>query len=155
MFANVSHFHLWLIFGVKSWTQPLKLNPVRGSLWQALALPANSRLVCKWLTVATILAYCDTAKFLAVKSFIVQAQGRAISNGREPQSCLGRVFNSKLGRIGSYCMVSAYHITGIFYSWKLMSAKVCPCKGKFTALPTNINVVYETVERIKYLMKDS
>jgi hypothetical protein len=34
--------------------------------------------------------------------------GRAITNGREPRSCLGRVFNSKLGCIattGSKCMV--------------------------------------------------
>jgi hypothetical protein len=27
--------------------------------------------------------------------------GSAITNGREPRSCLGRVFNSKLGRIAS------------------------------------------------------
>jgi hypothetical protein len=34
--------------------------------------------------------------------------GSAITNGREPRSCLGRVFNSKLGCIvtlGSKCMV--------------------------------------------------
>jgi hypothetical protein len=34
--------------------------------------------------------------------------GSVITNGREPRSCLGRVFNSKLGRIatpGSKCMV--------------------------------------------------
>jgi len=35
-------------------------------------------------------------------------RGSAITNGREPRSCLGRVFNSKLGRIAtlsSKCMV--------------------------------------------------
>jgi hypothetical protein len=34
--------------------------------------------------------------------------GSAITDGREPRSCLGRVFNSKLGHIaklGSKCMV--------------------------------------------------
>jgi hypothetical protein len=34
--------------------------------------------------------------------------GSAITNGREPRSCLGRVFNSKLGciaTVGSNCMV--------------------------------------------------
>ena len=34
--------------------------------------------------------------------------GSAITNGREPRSCLGRVFNSKLGHsatLGSKCMV--------------------------------------------------
>jgi hypothetical protein len=34
--------------------------------------------------------------------------GSTITNGREPRSCLGRVFNSKLGCIGtlgSKCMV--------------------------------------------------
>jgi hypothetical protein len=34
--------------------------------------------------------------------------GNAITNGREPRSCLGRVFNSKLGYIatlGSKCML--------------------------------------------------
>jgi hypothetical protein len=44
---------------------------------------------------------------LAKLKFLVTA-GSAISNGREPKSCLGRVFNSKLGRIAtlmSKCMV--------------------------------------------------
>ncbi len=34
--------------------------------------------------------------------------GSAITNGREPRSCLGRVFNSKLGcfaTLGSKCMM--------------------------------------------------
>ncbi len=63
------------------------------------------------------LAYYDTATITAVKSFIVQApvwhnlfyltfvivkiaiiaMGSAKANGREPKSCLGRVFNFKLG----------------------------------------------------------
>ncbi len=38
-----------------------------------------------------------------------------ISNEREPKSCLGRVFNSRLGRIGSI------HSNGIF-----LSCKLCP-----------------------------
>ncbi len=37
---------------------------------------------------------------LAKLKFLVAA-GSAISNRREPKSCLGRVFNSKLGRIAT------------------------------------------------------
>ncbi len=29
--------------------------------------------------------------------------GSATSNGREPESCMGRVFNSKLGHIATLC----------------------------------------------------
>ncbi len=35
--------------------------------------------------------------------------GSTISNGIVPKGSLGQVFNSKLGRIGKYCMVSACH----------------------------------------------
>jgi hypothetical protein len=41
-------------------------------------------------------------------SSLRQLSGSAITNGREPRSCLGRVFNPKLGCIatpGSKCMV--------------------------------------------------
>jgi hypothetical protein len=38
------------------------------------ALPANIRLAYKWIEVATTVAYYDTTKITAVKSFIVQAQ---------------------------------------------------------------------------------
>jgi hypothetical protein len=39
---------------------------------------------------------------------LVVKAGSAITNGREPRSCLGRVFNSKLGcfaTLGSKCMM--------------------------------------------------
>jgi len=54
--------------------------------------------------------------------------GSPISNGRESKSGLGRVFNFKLGLIGSYCIVSAY---SVFQRWKLgpgfvLSVEVCP-----------------------------
>ncbi len=39
--------------------------------------------------------------FLVQKSLL--KLGSAISNGREPKSCLGRVFNSKLGRTAILC----------------------------------------------------
>jgi hypothetical protein len=45
---------------------------------------------------------------LAKLKFLV-TDGSAISNGRDPKSCLGRVFNSKLGHIAtllSKCMAS-------------------------------------------------
>jgi hypothetical protein len=47
------------------------------------------------------LAYCKNFRFVIELEW-------AIINGREPRSCLGRVFNSKLGCIatlGSKCMV--------------------------------------------------
>ncbi len=34
--------------------------------------------------------------------------GSLMSNGREPKTYLGRVFNTKLGCIDRYCMVSAW-----------------------------------------------
>jgi hypothetical protein len=43
-----------------------------------------------------------------VKILLRTSPGRAITNGREPRSCLGRVFNSKLGCFatpGSKCIV--------------------------------------------------
>jgi hypothetical protein len=39
-----------------------------------------------------------------------------ISDGRESKSCFGHVFNSKLGYVGRYCMVSACIAYSIFSS---------------------------------------
>jgi len=52
------------------------------------------------------------------------------ANGREPRSCLGRVFDSKLGCIDRYCVESTHHTSSIFSSWKLgpgyvLSANIC------------------------------
>ncbi len=43
----------------------------------------------------------------------IDIAGSAITNGREPRSCLGRVFNSKLGHsatLGSKCMLGMQHL---------------------------------------------
>jgi hypothetical protein len=56
---------------------------------------------------STLLLKITFTKTQTVQLFTLM--GSAISIGREPKSCLGRVFNSKLGRIatlGSKCMVS-------------------------------------------------
>jgi hypothetical protein len=45
---------------------------------------------------------------MALDSIIVVRPGSTITNRREPRSCLGRVFNSKLdciATLGSKCMV--------------------------------------------------
>ncbi len=41
----------------------------------------------------------DDLKYITKEAETVEA-GSAISNGREPKSCLGRVFNFKLGCFG-------------------------------------------------------
>ncbi len=43
-----------------------------------------------------------------------QVAGSEISNTRKPISCLGQVFNSKLGRIGGQCIVSGCYTYSIF-----------------------------------------
>jgi hypothetical protein len=60
-------------------SQTLELNPVRGTTFISSALPANTRLRWKLLTMATTLAYNDTGKITAVKSFMVQASGIGIN----------------------------------------------------------------------------
>ncbi len=65
-----------------------------------------------------------------VDTFLSVSAGSAISNGREPRSCLGRVFNIKLGSFVSKqlnCMARTHTAT----SWKLglgfvLLAEVCP-----------------------------
>ncbi len=47
---------------------------------------------------ANTLAYYDMATITAVKSFAEQASAGSVKViGREPKTCLGRVFNYKLG----------------------------------------------------------
>ncbi len=55
-------------------------------------------------------------KPLGNKALIVVGYGGggSDSNGREPKSYLGRVFNSKLGRIGWDYVVSAQHTSTIY-----------------------------------------
>jgi hypothetical protein len=45
--------------------------------------------------------------------FIVKATGSVITNGREPRSCLGRVFNFKLGSFTDNTKI-AQHANGHF-----------------------------------------
>jgi hypothetical protein len=64
-----------------------------------------------------MLAHMFTKKYTSTRALVAgtltkqgkqAGSGSAITNGREPRSCLGRVFNSKLGCIdtpGSKCMV--------------------------------------------------
>jgi hypothetical protein len=63
---------------------------------------------------ALIESDATTAKIRFGANFKNVATGSAISDGREPESCLGRVFDAKLGRIGKYCKVSVRHTYGIF-----------------------------------------
>jgi hypothetical protein len=47
---------------------------------------------------------------LVLHNFLRTQAGSATSNGREPKSCLGRVFNSKLGSFTLvYINISARH----------------------------------------------
>ncbi len=60
--------------------------------------------------------------------------GSAISNGREPRSCLGWVFNIKLGSLVSKQLNCMAHTHSHFWSWKLglgfvLLADVCPWIG--------------------------
>jgi hypothetical protein len=63
---------------------PTKFNllTVIHYIGRLLALPSNFRLVWKWMALASTLAYFDTSKITAVKSFIVQAPGLLISKYR-------------------------------------------------------------------------
>ncbi len=65
----------------------------------------------------------DSLLLLAFERSVSDTQhpGSAITNGREPRSCLGRVFNSKLGRnatLGCKCMV--------FFMQPLLKLKTLP-----------------------------
>ncbi len=43
----------------------------------------------------------EVAMHAGRKVLMVVNPGSAVTNGREPKSCLGRVFNSNLGRIAA------------------------------------------------------
>ncbi len=79
---------------------------------------------CETDYIALLITFPEAARLL------YDVPGSAITNGREPRSCLGSFFNSKLGCIatlGSKCMVCMHPLL----KWKtrprlVLSAKVCP-----------------------------
>ncbi len=73
MFVNVSHFHLSLVYASKAGAYHSGA-PNGTLLWKlASSLAWNIRLEWKWLTLTNTLAYYNTSRITAVKSFIVPA----------------------------------------------------------------------------------
>ncbi len=74
----------------------------------------NAFIISKDKTGALIESDATTAKIRFGANFKNVATGSAISDGREPESCSGLVFDAKLGRIGKYCTVGVCYTYGIF-----------------------------------------
>jgi hypothetical protein len=75
VFASVSHFHRSLVLESKAGAY--HSGALNSTLFLKLAysLARNIRLEWKWLTLTNTLAYYNTARITAVKSFIVEAPG--------------------------------------------------------------------------------
>jgi hypothetical protein len=75
------------------------LKGLNSNIWVP-DLPSNIRLGWKCLALADTLVYYDTPKIISINGSTgpwTGSAGSAISNGKEPKSCLGQVFNYKLG----------------------------------------------------------
>ena len=73
MFGSVSHFHPSLVFASKAGAYHSGAPNSTLLLKLASSLARNIGLEWKWLTLTNTLAYYNTARITAVKSFIVQA----------------------------------------------------------------------------------
>jgi hypothetical protein len=117
VFVPGKSFQPSLMFVGKARAYPSEVPFRCPTLGLALALPTNIRLGWKGLPGTNTLQksvnyvskkFYSTGPLLNSKTRKRTYPGSAITNGREPRSCLGRVFNSKLGCIvtlGSKCMV--------------------------------------------------
>ncbi len=78
------------------------------------------------------------AATLSIMTFSITKPGSTKANGREPKTCLARVFNNKLGCF-KMCMYLSMLMHAHIYSWKLGPSLVLLARLSVTTFSITIN----------------